>query len=280
MERTPGTGGVTARVLGPIAILARPRLATVCPMKRTLASVVNNHVCKIIAIAFGGDAVRGEATPRLREALEDDIVAGRLKPGQRLDEVGLAERFDVSRTPIREALIQLAASGMVEIRPRRGAFVALLGPRELIESFELMAEIEAACGRLAARRMTAEDRAAMQAAHADCARAVATGDRETYYAENARFHGAIYAATGNRILAAEAVRHQRLLQPYRRLQLRVARRMDASFAEHQGILEALLEGQGDLAAERLRAHVLVQGERFLNLISALQDETEALTRAG
>ncbi|WP_029004691.1 GntR family transcriptional regulator [Azorhizobium doebereinerae] len=224
--------------------------------------------------------MRGEATPRLREALEDDIVAGRLKPGQRLDEVGLAERFDVSRTPIREALIQLAASGMVEIRPRRGAFVALLGPRELIESFELMAEIEAACGRLAARRMTADDRAAMQAAHADCARAVAAGDRETYYAENARFHGAIYAATGNRILAAEAVRHQRLLQPYRRLQLRVARRMDASFAEHQGILEALLEGQGDLAAERLRAHVLVQGERFLNLISALQDEADALARAG
>ncbi|TDT93753.1 GntR family transcriptional regulator [Azorhizobium sp. AG788] len=224
--------------------------------------------------------MRGEATPRLREALEDDIVSGRLKPGQRLDEVGLAERFDVSRTPIREALIQLAASGMVEIRPRRGAFVALLGPRELIESFELMAEIEAACGRLAARRMTAEDRAAIEAAHADCAAAVRAEDRETYYSENARFHAAIYAATGNRVLAGEAQRHQRLLQPYRRLQLRVPRRMDASFAEHEAILAALLAGEGEVAAERLRAHVLVQGERFLNLIAALQDETEAVARAG
>ncbi len=89
--------------------------------------------------------MRGEATPRAAGGPGRRHRVGRLKPGQRLVEVGLAERFDVSRTPIREALIQLAASGMVEIRPRRGAFVALLGPRELIESFELMAEIEAAC---------------------------------------------------------------------------------------------------------------------------------------
>ncbi len=223
--------------------------------------------------------MRGDATPRLREALEEDIVAGRLKPGQRLDEVGLAERFGVSRTPIREALIQLAASGMVEIRPRRGAYVALLGPRQLIESFELMSELEAACGRLAARRMTPEDRAALEAAHADCAEAVSSGDIETYYIENARFHAAIYAATANRTLAAETLRHQRLLQPYRRLQLRVPRRMDASFGEHQGILDALVTGQGDLAADRLRAHVLVQGERFLTLLTALQEEAEALARA-
>lgn len=223
--------------------------------------------------------MRGDATPRLREALEDDILAGRLKPGQRLDEVGLAARFGVSRTPIREALIQLATSGMVEIRPRRGAYVALLGPRQLIESFELMSELEAACGRLAARRMTPDDRATLEAAHADCAAAVASGDMETYYAENARFHGAIYAATANRTLAAEAVRHQRLLQPYRRLQLRVPRRMEASFAEHQGILDALLAGEGEVAADLLRAHVLVQGERFLTLLTALQEEAEALARA-
>lgn len=218
--------------------------------------------------------MRGEATPRLREALEDEIVSGRLRPGQRLDEVGLAERFDVSRTPIREALIQLAASGLVEIRPRRGAFVMRLGPRALIESFELMAEIEAACGRLAARRMTPADREAITAAHAACGAAVAADDAETYYPTNAVFHQAIYAATGNRVLAEEARRLQLRLQPYRRLQLRVPRRMDASFAEHEAILEALLAENGEAAAERLRAHVVVQGERFMTLISALQDEAE------
>lgn len=224
--------------------------------------------------------MRGEQTPRLREALEDDIVAGRLTPGQRLDEVGLAERFGVSRTPIREALIQLSASGLVEIRPRRGAFVMLLGPRALLESFELMAEIEAACGRLAVKRMQVADRDAIVASHEICRLAVAAADDAAYYPANADFHAAIYRATGNRVIFGEALRHQRALQPYRRLQLKVPRRMDASFAEHEGILNALMAGDAETTAERLRAHVLVQGERFMTLLAALQAQTDALDAVG
>lgn len=216
--------------------------------------------------------MRGEATPRLREALEEEIVEGHLRPGQRLDEASLADRFAVSRTPIREALIQLAASGLVEIKPRRGAFVTLLGPQALVDSFEFMAELEAACARLAARRMTPEDRAALQAAHAACAAAVEAGDPAAYYPANAVFHQAIYAATANRVMAEEARRHQVRLQPYRRLQLRAPRRMDASFAEHEAILAALVAGKGDEAANLLRVHVLVQGERFMSLLRALQAE--------
>ncbi|WP_127090891.1 GntR family transcriptional regulator [Aquabacter cavernae] len=219
--------------------------------------------------------MRGEATPRLREALEEEIVAGRLRPGQRLDEASLAERFGVSRTPIREALILLAASGLVEIRPRRGAFVALLGPRALIESFEFMAELEAACARLAARRMTPDDRATLLAVHAACEAAMQAGDDEAYYPANAAFHQAIYAAAANRVMAGEARRHQLRLQPYRRLQLRVPRRMETSFAEHEAILSALLAGDGDAAADLLRNHVLVQGERFMSLLRALQEEADA-----
>lgn len=218
--------------------------------------------------------MRGEQTPRLREALEEDIVSGRLRPGQRLDEASLAERFGVSRTPIREALIQLSASGLIDMRPRRGAYVALLGPRELVESFELMAEIEASCARLAAQRLGAADRAAINEAHAACCEAVAAGDDDAYYPANARFHAAIYAATGNRVLRAEAIRLQTALQPYRRLQLKVPRRITASLAEHEAILQALLAGDGVSAAERIRAHVLVQGERFMSLLAALQEETE------
>ncbi|MCS0496060.1 GntR family transcriptional regulator [Ancylobacter sp. MQZ15Z-1] len=218
--------------------------------------------------------MRGEQTPRLREALEDDIVVGRLRPGQRLDEVGLAERFGVSRTPIREALIQLSASGLVEMRPRRGAFVTLLGPRELVESFELMAEVEASCARLAAQRLGPTDRVAISRAHDACCAAVSAGDDAAYYPANADFHAAIYAATNNRVLRAEALRLQLALQPYRRLQLKVPRRIEASLAEHEAILDALLKGDGATAAERIRAHVLVQGERFMSLLAALQDETE------
>ena len=90
---------------------------------------------------------------QIKQALEQEIVVGQLPPGKRLDEVQLAERFQVSRTPIREALQLLAANGLVQRFPRRGAFVTEIGIDSLIEMFEVMAELEGMCGRLAARRM-------------------------------------------------------------------------------------------------------------------------------
>lgn len=217
--------------------------------------------------------MRGEVAIRLREALENDIVAGRLKPGERLDETDLAERFGVSRTPIREALIQLAGSGMIELRPRRGAHVTLLGPRELLESFELMGELEAACARFAAKRMTAEERETLISAFKRCRKARDKGDVDAYYHANADFHGAIYDASHNRALIAQARNLQRKLQPYRRLQLRVRGRLPTSFDEHDAVMEALLAGSGIEAGERLRAHVVVQGERFMSLLAELHVET-------
>ena len=95
----------------------------------------------------------------LRDKIEQDIVTGRFQPGERLDEQSLADRFGVSRTPIREALMQLASTGMVELHSRRGAFVASLGLKEIIERFEAMAALEGMCGALAARRITDEQRA-------------------------------------------------------------------------------------------------------------------------
>src|SRR3954466_3908458 len=103
-----------------------------------------------------------------RDAIEEMIAVGELAPGQHLDETELATRFGVSRTPIRETLIQLASMGLVVIRPRRGAVVAELGPQELVERFEVMAELEAVCSRLAARRMTVAEHEALRGAHLAC----------------------------------------------------------------------------------------------------------------
>src|SRR5262245_12112967 len=90
----------------------------------------------------------------IRENIEQRIVEGEFEDGQRLDEVSLAKRFGVSRTPLREALRMLGGSGLVELIPRRGAFVRHPGIVELVEMFEVMAELEALCGRLAARRIS------------------------------------------------------------------------------------------------------------------------------
>jgi DNA-binding GntR family transcriptional regulator len=205
----------------------------------------------------------------LREAIEEMIAVGQLTPGQHLDETWLAERFEVSRTPIREALIQLGAMGLVVVRPRRGAVVAEIDPRRLCEMFEVMAELEAMCGRLAARRITEPELAELRAAHAECGAAVQAHDIDAYYEANARFHTQVYHASHNLYLAEQALRLHRRLRVYRRLQLRVRDRIGNSYAEHGGVLQALEAGDSNLTAERLRQHVVVQGERFGDLIASL-----------
>src|SRR6476646_10247845 len=97
---------------------------------------------------------------RLRESIEEEIATGTLIPGSRLDEAELAKRFNVSRTPIREALNLLLGEGLVEMRPHRGAVVARVSAERLIEMFEVMAELEAMCVQLATRRMSDEEFAA------------------------------------------------------------------------------------------------------------------------
>lgn len=197
------------------------------------------------------------------------IAIGELKPGTHLDETLLAEKFGVSRTPVREALIQLSSMGLIVIRPRRGAVVAEIGPHQLVEMFEFMSELEATCGRLAARRMSEAEHRHLLATHEDCKSARDTHDADTYFYRNEAFHHAIYDGSHNLFLIEQARTLQRRLRPYRRLQLRVRNRIDKSFEEHDAVVQAIIAGDGDAAAELLRAHVMVQGERFADLISSL-----------
>lgn len=206
---------------------------------------------------------------KLREAIEESIATGAFAPGMHLDETELAQRFAVSRTPLREALIQLSSMGIVALRPRRGAIVAEVTPHRLLEMFEVMAELEAMCGRLAARRMSAADHDVLVRAHKACEAACLAEDPDAYYRENQRFHYAIYAGSHSGFLIEQTTALHRRLRPYRRLQLRVRNRMPSSFSEHSGVVEALIAGDAEVAAERLRQHILVQGERFTDLLASL-----------
>ena len=213
--------------------------------------------------------MKQKLSDELREAIEEKIAMGEYPPGMRVDETVLLAEFGVSRTPLREALIQLASLGLIEIRPRRGAVVAELSPQRLIEMFEVMGELEAMCGRLAARRITELEQAELLAAHQACKAASESQDPDAYYYANEKFHFAIYAASHNTYLAEQARELHRKLRVYRRLQLRVRDRVRSSYAEHEGVVKAILAGNSDLAAERIRNHVLIQGERFGDLISSL-----------
>jgi len=206
---------------------------------------------------------------KLRETIEENIATGAFAPGMHLDETELAQRFGVSRTPLREALIQLSSMGITVMRPRRGAIVAEVTPQRLLEMFEVMAELEAMCGRLAARRMSPADQSVLMSAHNACELACIADNPDAYYRENEKFHHAIYAGSYSGFLEEQSIAMHRRLRPYRRLQLRVRNRLAASFAEHGRIVEALLAGDANLASERLRQHILVQGERFTDLLASL-----------
>ncbi len=210
-------------------------------------------------------------TLRIRNALENAIVEGIYQPGARLDPEALEREFEVSRTPIREAIHQLEASGLVRVVPKRGTFVTEWSASELAERFEVMAEIEATCGRLAARRITEAEMAAFEKVHAECRALAEAGEVEAYYARNSEFHHCIYRATHNAFLEQEASRLHAMLQPYRRMQLKVRNRMGRSFAEHDAVVALIRAGDGDGAARALRDHVIVQGDRFHDLIAALRE---------
>ncbi|MCB1528642.1 MAG: GntR family transcriptional regulator [Hyphomicrobiaceae bacterium] len=205
----------------------------------------------------------------IREALEDEIASGHLAPGVRLDELSLADCFGVSRTPVREALRMLSASELVELKRGRSAVVATLGMVRLFELFEAMSELEGVCGRLAARRLTDEAQAALLTQHGKCRKAAAAQDAEKYYRENAVFHSLIDSAAHNRFLADELQQLRRRLRPYRRLQLRSKGRIAESFAEHEVIVKAIVDGDGEAAARAFRQHVSVQGHRFADWVARL-----------
>jgi DNA-binding GntR family transcriptional regulator len=206
---------------------------------------------------------------QMSDQIEERIATGIYLPGMRLDESELATSLGVSRTPIREALIQLAAAGLIEIRPRRGAIVTEIGPHRLCEMFEVMAELEAMCGRLAARRITETELDALIKAHQACEEARNANAPDKYYRLNEQFHHLIYAASHNGFLEEQAKTLHRRLRAYRRLQLRVRDRMDTSFSEHAGIVEAINLKDAELAATRLSEHVVVQGQRFADLVASL-----------
>lgn len=205
----------------------------------------------------------------VRDKIEEMIALGTLRPGQPLHEAAFASHFSVSRTVIRESLLQLAQIGLVLMRPHRSAIVAKLSPQRLVEMFEVMAELEAMCGRLATRRLTEYDKREILEKLEGCRSAQIAGDSDRYYYENEAFHQALYNASHNRFLVEHTENLHRRLRPYRRLQLRVRDRLTNSLAEHEAIVEALFQGDEAVVNTLITQHIVIQGQRFADLISTL-----------
>lgn len=212
----------------------------------------------------GGDSLPSTEKPMSRETateqivriLSEEIVNGRLRPGTALDEHGLARRFQVSRTPVREALGLLATRGLAEKRPHRGTIVISVAPEKVMEMFEVMAELEGCCARFAAERMTHHECEALRAIHAEGAAVASHLHAEAYARVNVRFHRAIYTGAHNEELIALTEHMRQRLSPFRRAQFHIEGRPAQSHREHALVLEAILAGQAEKAQAAMRTHML------------------------
>ena len=198
----------------------------------------------------------------LRLQLADEIVRGVLPPGSGLDETDIARRFNVSRTPVREALRQLVASGLVEARAHRGAVVAQPSLDRLTGMFEAMAELEAICAGLAAERMPAVERQKLEAIHEELRVLSYAGNPERFHEVNERFHNAIYAGSQNDYIAEMTLATRVRVQPFRRAQFRNLGRLANSHAEHDRVVVAIMRGDKIGAAAAMRAHIALVRDEY------------------
>ena len=199
---------------------------------------------------------------KLATAIADGILAGTLKPGIRLDEVSLAQQHGVSRTPVREALRQLTTSGLIDMRPRKGAIVSKATREQVENLFVAMAEMEATCARLAAMTMTPIERRRLQARHEAMMELAAAGNPEAYSDANVAFHSAIYAGAHNAPIAEFAMGLRRRVGPFRRAQFRVEGRLLKSNQEHDAVVRAIVAGDAATAHSAMLHHVSLVEDAF------------------
>lgn len=217
---------------------------------------------------------------RIRASLEQEIVSGARPPGSPIDEKQLASQFQASRTPVREALLTLAVQGLVRIVPRSGIFVRQASAGELVALLEALEETEAVLARLAARRMTPEQREQLRLAEQQTAEAAAQNDRPAYEKANNRLHALIYQGSNNAVLVEQVRNLRNRLSAYRLRAFDAPGRLQASGREHAAIVDAVCAGDGEQAAAAMRAHINVGGEAMVTLILQATQEPVSAEPAG
>lgn len=218
---------------------------------------------------------RGRMSNNICQRIADDIVLGHFAPGTRLEEAMLADRLGVSRTPVREALRQLSTLGLVECRPNRSATVARITEERFAHLFEAIGDLEAACARYAAMRMSEAERARLCDVHAQGLAAMQTRDVARYQAINSELHNVILEGSHNPELIGMTQNLQKRATAYRRNQFMQIARVAASHEEHCGIVEAILAYDAASAYRQMRAHV----DRAQDAVSLLRSHGRELVAA-
>ena len=209
---------------------------------------------------------------KLISDIRKEVSSGILKPGDQLEVTALAERFGVSRTPIREAIRTLVETGVLETRPRKGSFVRVLSAKQLLDLFQVAAELEGMACRLAALSLTKENVEAIESGLAKCTQAAEFQNNVEYAMANLDFHTAIHNASGNDWLIEQLRQLQINLNSYRTMPYEIRGRLKKSTDEHKIICDAILSGDGEHACNLMRDHMMLQGKRLPSIIASLEQQ--------
>lgn len=212
-------------------------------------------------ISADGGIRRRYLHDEVAERLRQLILDGELSPRSRVNEIELAERFGISRTPLREAIKILATEGLLELLPNRGARVAAISETELDDMIEVVAGLEAVAGDLACQRMTPAELAALETLHARMVETWKRGDEAAYGALNREIHEAIMAAARNPTLAAIYANVSGRIQRTRYTAHKTPEQWARAIEEHEEMMRLLRAKDGVRLAVLMRDHI--RGKRPL-----------------
>ena len=212
---------------------------------------------------------RGGRANEIRTALQEEIESGKLPPGTPLDERALAARFQVSRTPVREALQQLAVNDLVRIAPRQGVTVARLSVSQVRAIMETVGELESLAAKLAARRVDDALRQQLDEALQRCQDAAVQGGSADYAQANTLFHEAIYAGSRNPYVAELIRKARRQIQRYRIKDFHTKSQMSKSLQDHLKVARAIQEGDEAAAAQAMLLHVPTGSTGFSEFLARM-----------
>ena len=219
-------------------------------------------MAKILAIPAG--VLHLQVGTRLRQL----IVEGAIAPGAKLNERALAEQLHVSRTPLREAIRMLAAEGLVDLLPNRGAVAAQLSAQSIADTFEVVAGLEGQSGELAAERISEGELSEIRALHYEMLAAHTRRDLPTYYRLNATIHNQINAAARNPVLAHTYRTVNARLQALRFRSNLDESKWSRAVQEHERMIELLGARDGARLRKLLIAHVEHKRDAVLALLEA------------
>lgn len=215
---------------------------------------------------------------KILETIRDAILKGSLKPGERVSEPELAERFGISRTPIREAFRQLESEGYLVVIPRRGAVVASLSERDVEEFYSIKSILEGYAARIAAERMAPREIERLEAINEKLSQIADAGDIKSFFRVHNEFHELFIKASGNDKLG-ELI--NQLVLKFNRLRLASLSqpgRMAISVQEHRKIIEAFRKHDGELADNLVRRTATIGAEVLLQSLAQEQGQGVAPSR--